>query len=225
MTRLLPLLACVFVCSWSTAASVPHPHQQEPAPIERRSPPSSPQATVSPDTGVRAGTLRPAPIERHQPPRGEHLAEWMDQHRNLTPQQQQDALGHEPGFNALSRDTQQRMRERLAQLDAMTPDQRQRLLARNEAMERLTPAQRGDVRSAMSQLGSLPADQRITVARTFRALRDLPPEQRISALNSGRFGPPMNDAQRTVMYNLLRVEPMLPPPNAATAQPARPPVQ
>ena len=72
-------------------------------------------------------------------PHGEHLAEWMNQHRDLSPQQQQQALDREPGFRELPQPTQQRMRDRLTQLDAMTPDQRQRVLARNEALERLTP--------------------------------------------------------------------------------------
>ena len=107
------------------------------------------------------------------------------------------------------------MQDRLAQLDAMDPQRRQRLLARNEALERLSPEQRGEVRGAMSQLGSLPLDQRQAVARTFHALRELPPEQRIAAYASGGYGTALNDTQRGVLFNLLRVEPMLPKAPAA----------
>lgn len=141
----------------------------------------------------------------------------MNQHSNLTPQQQQQALQHEPGFQELPRNTQQRMLDRLSQLDAMTPLQRQRVLARTEAMERLNPDQRAEVRTAMSQLGSLPGDERHAVAQTFRALRELPPEQRIQAYASGRYGTPLNDTQRTVLFHLLQVEPMLPRPDAPPA--------
>lgn len=182
---------------------------QLPAPIERRTP------TVHPGGGQpNAGARRVT--------RGEHLAQWMDQHSTLTPQQQQQALQHEPGFQELPRTTQQRMMDRLAQLDAMSPKQRQRVLARTEAMERLDPEQRAEVRGAMGQLGALPTADRRAVASTFRALRELPPEQRVQAYASGRYGPPLSDAQRSVLLNLLRVEPMLPPP-ASAAPPA--PVQ
>lgn len=179
---------------------------QSPAPIERRTPSTHPGGG---QTG--AGERRV--------PRGEHLAQWMDQHSTLTPQQQQQALQHEPGFQELPRTTQQRMMDRLAQLDAMGPKQRQRVLARTEAMERLDPQQRAEVRGVMGQLGALPTADRHAVASTFRALRELPPEQRVQAYASGRYGPPLSDAQRSVLFNLLRVEPMLPPP-----APAAPPV-
>ncbi len=200
--------ACVLagVCvgtSWGLTGATGR--QQAPAPIERRTPSAH---TAGPD-GQTTNAV-------HRGPRGEHLAEWMDQHRNLTPQQQQKALEHEPGFRELPQGTQQRMRDRLAQLDAMTPEQRQRLLARNEAMERLTPDQRSEVRVAMTQLGNLPQEQRHVVAHTFRELRDLPPEQRISAYASGRYGQ-LNETQRTVLFNLLRVEPMLPPATASNS--------
>jgi hypothetical protein len=141
-------------------------------------------------------------------PRGEHLAEWMNQHNNLSPAQQHQALEHEPGFRELPPQTQQRMHDRLSQLNSMNPQQRQKLLDRNEHMEQLSPDQRGQVRGAMQQLGSLPPDQRRTVARNFRELRDLPPDQRYGAMSRM----PLNDQQRSTLNNLMRVEPMLPPP-------------
>jgi hypothetical protein len=202
--------ACLALAGFAVCCSLAHggtfpasgmQYTQPPAPIERRPPAVGTGSAASPNQG-------PHKIL----PRGEHLAEWMNQHRDLTPQQQQQALQREPGFSSLSAQTQQRMRERLAQLDAMSPDQRQRLLARNEALERLTPDQRAQFRGAMAQLGSLPEDQRKAVAHTFHALRDLPPEQRISAYATGRYGPPLNDTERAVLFNLLRVEPLMPPP-------------
>jgi hypothetical protein len=124
--------------------------------------------------------------------KGEHLADWMTHHNNLSPAQQQQALEREPGFRQLSPDVQQRERDQLARLNAMPQDQRQRTLERTEMMERLSPDQRVQVRSAMSQLGSLP------------------PDQRVVAMNSARYGY-LNPAQRSTLNNLIRVEPMLPP--------------
>lgn len=179
------------------------PRQQAPAPIERR--PPQPRPAAGPNANVPALSNGP-----HRLPRGEHLAEWMTQHSSLSPQQQQQALEHEPGFQELPQETQQRMRSRLAQLDAMDPQRRQQLLARNEAIEHLTLDQRAQFRGAMAQLGALPQDQRRVVARTFHQLLELPAEQRIPAYSSGRYGPPLSDAQRHVLFELLRVEPLLP---------------
>jgi hypothetical protein len=167
--------------------------------------------------------MQAAPQQRFQPVtpgpagrgvKGDHLADWMNKHSNLTPAQQQQALEREPGFSEYPAQTQQRLRDRLTQLNAMNPQQRERLLARNEAMEHLTPDQRAQVRGAMQQLGSLPPDQRRVVARSFRELRDLPPEQRFAAMNSDRYRSQLNDSQRATLGNLLRIEPMLPPPDA-----------
>jgi hypothetical protein len=185
------------------------PHaQQAPAPVERR-----PPGGTGPGGAPQQSQL--APIVRRNPQaqgtKGEHLAEWMSQHSNLTVDQQQQALDREPGFRDLPAQTQERMHERLSQLNAMTPEQRQRLLAHNEIMERLNPDQRAQVRGAMQELGALPEDQRRAVARSFRELRELPPDQRAAAMNSDRYTW-MNPAQRATMNNLLRVEPMLPPP-------------
>jgi hypothetical protein len=168
--------------------------QQRPAPVERRPPPSA---------GERAGG--------NSPKAGEHLPEWMNQHRNLSPAQQQQALVNEAGFRELPPKTQQRLLNRLAQLNAMPAEQRSRTIARTEWMERLPPEQRGQVRSAMQQLGSLPPNQRQFVARSFRQLRELPPGQRVAAMNSYAYQSQMNDAQRATLNNLMRIEPMLPP--------------
>ena len=164
--------------------------------------------------------------QRHQhpatKPNGEHLAEWMNSHKNLTPDQQQQALAHEPGFGSLPPATQQRMRDRLKQLNEMSPEQRQRILERNETMEHLTPDQRGEVRNAMNQLAALPPDQRRYVARTFRGLRELTPEQRQNVLNSERFNT-LTVAQRSTLNSLMKVEPLLPPPYDAAATNTPPP--
>jgi hypothetical protein len=185
---------------------------QNPAPVERRAPGQQQQGQPA----VRQGqSSQLAQIERRNSqvpgsPRGEHLADWMNQHRNLTPQQQQQALTREPGFQQLPQQTQQRMRNRLAELNAMPTQQRQRYLNYNEHMERLPLAQRAEVRGSLQQLGSLPEDQRRQVARSFRELRALPADQRAAALNSPQYQY-MNPAQRATLNDLLRVEPLLPP--------------
>jgi len=174
--------------------------QRQPAPIERQPPPT-------------AGMVQPGSQQHLVGPNGrrggEHLPEWMEQHRGMTLEQQQAALDREPGFRELPLQTQMQMHQRLAQLNAMTPEMRARTLAHTEAMERLSPAQRSQVRGVMQQLGSLPQDQRRQVIRSFRDLRMLPPQERMGLVNSPRYGW-MNYQQRTALINLIVIAPMLP---------------
>lgn len=184
-----------------------------PAPIERRTP-SGPAS--NPGAPADQGHVRGLPRNGTPGPhagRGVPLAQWMSQHSQLSPTEQQHALEREPGFRDLPQPTQSRMRQRLSELDNMPPERRERILARNEAMEHLSPDQRSQVRGAMQQLGALPPEQRRPVARAFRELRDLPSEQRAAALSSDRFRGQFSDTQRSTLNNLLRIEPMLPPPD------------
>jgi len=196
------------------------PQQRAPQQQPTQSRPQAQPQQQQPAPG--GGGSRLAPIERREggatvsanpggSTRGEHLAEWMNVHRNLSPPQQQQALENEPGFHDLPQATQQRMRDRLAQLNSMPADQRDRLIQRNEYMEHLTPQQRDQVGTATRNWASLPPDQKSAVGRSFRALRQLPPDQRAAALNSGRYTYGFNPQQRSALSGLMGVEPMLPP--------------
>jgi hypothetical protein len=107
-----------------------------------------------------------------------HLQEWMNQHQNLSPQQQENLLRHEPGFNRLSPDQQQRVLNRFRSLEARPPEQQQRMLGRNEMFERLTPGQKADVRTSAEAMRSMPANRQALVRRAFNDLRQIPPDQR-----------------------------------------------
>lgn len=145
--------------------------------------------------------------------RGEHLDQWMQQHHNMSPQDQQRALQREPGFNQLPQQTQQRMMQRLNRLNSMDPQQRERVIQRGEAMERLNMQQRVQVRSAMGQLSALPEDRRRAVARSFRELRSMPPAQQNQMLNSPQYRQQFSDEERGTLGNLLSVSPLLPGQN------------
>ena len=208
MRNFLPTRMIALACLLG-GASVAACAQHGAAPVVRQAP--SPRgATYQQAPAVGRGAVVGPNSTGSRDPKG-HLGEWMAQHGNLAPAQQQRALESEPGFRQLPAEQQQHMRERLSQLNAMSPVERQRMIARNEAMERLSPDQRSQVRGAMSQLGSLPMDQRQMVARSFRELRQLPPDQRFAVMNSARYGY-LNPMQRAALNNLIRVEPMLPPP-------------
>lgn len=164
--------------------------------------------------GPRRGPTAPSHPSLGPEKGQEHLAQWMSHHSSLALPDQQRALDHEPGFHDLSPEVQQRMRNRLTELNSMPPDKRERVLARTEAMEHLDPQQRQEVRGAMTQLASLPPDRRHAVAHAFHDLRSLPPDQRQAALNSDRIRNSFSDQERSTLSNLVTIEPYLPPPTS-----------
>jgi hypothetical protein len=56
----------------------------------------------------------------------------------------------------------------------------------------------------------MPAERQTDMRRAFQDLRGVPPEQRQSILNSARFQQQFSPQERTVLGNLLSVEPYQP---------------
>jgi hypothetical protein len=136
-----------------------------------------------------------------------HLGTWLQRHQSLSPEQQEQALQREPGFNRLPPETQQRLLTRLRQLNKMPPQQRQRTLDRIEAMEHLSPQMRQQVRASFQDFRSLPQDRQRMVRKAFRDLREYPPEQRTAMMNSPRFQAQFSPQERSILSNILAVEP------------------
>ena len=127
---------------------------------------------------------RSRPSSRENPAQrnaqGEHLAGVAGPPQQSHPPQQQQALEQEPGFHDLPAQTQQRMRERLTQLNAMPPAAARQVLARTEAMEQLTPEQRSRCAAPCSSSPRFRRTSRRAVQRSLPQLRDMPPAQRES---------------------------------------------
>ncbi|MGA8111942.1 MAG: DUF3106 domain-containing protein [Acidobacteriaceae bacterium] len=136
-----------------------------------------------------------------------HLPQWLAQHQNLTPQQQENLLRREPGFNRLAPEQQQRILNRLRSLDARTPEQRERTAARNEMFERLSPEQKQDVRGAAQAMAMMPPARQAMMRRAFNDLRQIPPDQRQEILNSARFSHTFTPQERHVLGSFLSIEP------------------
>ena len=143
-------------------------------------------------------------FENNQQP---HLGMWLQRHQNLSPEQQEQALQREPGFNRLPPETQQRLLNRLRQLNKMPPEQRQRTVDRIEAMEHMTPQMRQQVRASFQDFRSLPPERQRMVRKAFRDLREYPPEQRTAMMNSPRFQAQFSPQERSILGNILAVEP------------------
>ena len=138
-------------------------------------------------------------------PVGPGLPQWMEQHRNLPPAEQERALENDPGFRALTPPQQQRALNQLRRLQAMTPEQRNR----SWALLRMTPQQREQFDLAVQQYTELSPPRQLLVHRAFGALRRVPPPQRQAAMATY---PPLRQFspyERQVLANLLFWEPYL----------------
>lgn len=140
-------------------------------------------------------------------PDQQHLPEWLNRHQNLTPSQREDALRREPGFNRLPQQQQQRYINRMHSLNSLPPQERQRTLQRNELFEHMNPEQKAGVRGASQAFHQMPPERQSQMRRAFQDLRGVPPEQRQYILNSSRFQQQFSPQERTVLGNLLAVEP------------------
>ena len=157
--------------------------------------------------------------------RQEHLQQWMESHKNLPLQEQLRQLDNEPGFREYPPQTQERLRNRLIQLNNMAPQQRARMLDRTEALERLTPQQRQQWRGAVQDLNTLPPTRRRMMARAILDLREMPPPQREQVINSPAFRARFSDSERSTLSTLLMAEPYppidAPTPGGNSAPPSR----
>jgi hypothetical protein len=116
-----------------------------------------------------------------------HAGQWLNQHRDLPPDQQKRALDSDPQFRRLPAQRQKQLQDRLQRFDRLPPEQQQRVLNRMETWEHLTPQQKQQARGLHSQMQQLPPERRHAVQNAINALRGMPPQARQQAIESGRF--------------------------------------
>ncbi len=179
------------------------------SPQQPSAPPASQAGGQPRDLSRPYGSYRPGGA---RPGAGQHLPQWFAQHSGQDPAQQENALRHEPGFARLPEEQQQQLINRLHRLDTVPPAQRQRMLERNERFEALRPGQQVEIREASQALREMPPERRDALRQAFRELRVLPPEQRESVLSSARYGAEYSPRERSVLANLLSIEPYHPYP-------------
>lgn len=169
------------------------------------------RAPYTPYVPYRPANRVPTPPRLNGPNvTGPHLGNWLQNHQGESFNSQANSLRQERGFNQLPQQQQQRLIDRLHQIDSMPPDQRQRTLGRIENMERLAPGRRQEVRSSAQELGAMDPSRKQQVRGAFRTLRDLPPGEREQALNSPEYRSQYSDHERQILSNLLSVEPYQP---------------
>jgi|GEM_PF-671562 len=140
-----------------------------------------------------------------------HLPEWLRAHQGMSLAQQQHALSQEPGFNRLPPRSQKQVMNSLARIDSMPPRQRQRTLDTIEALEHLNPQRRQAVMASEQAIRNLPPERRRAVKQAFLNLRNYPPAQRQDMLTSPQLQSQFTPQERTMLGNILTVEPYEPP--------------
>ncbi|MDE3202148.1 MAG: DUF3106 domain-containing protein [Acidobacteriota bacterium] len=165
------------------------------------------------EQGTRPGYERPGysnyPAPVYAPPG--HLGAWLNDHRGVPIQQQEQMLRRDPSFSRLPKSDQQRLIQQLHQVDQMPEAQRERRLARAEALERLSPQQRAQVNLAARRWATMPPGRQERMREAFRDLRGVPPNQRDTMLNSERYKDNFSPEERGILSDMLRVEPYAPP--------------
>jgi hypothetical protein len=140
-----------------------------------------------------------------------HLGAWLNAHRGVPTQQQEQMLRNDPSFNRLPQGQQQRLMQQLNRVDQMPEAQRERRLARAENIERLSPQQRSQLQESGRLFHSLPDERQAAIKNAFRDLRNVPPDQRQTVLDSARYQNAFNLQERGILSNMLSVEPYQPP--------------
>jgi hypothetical protein len=141
----------------------------------------------------------------HNP--GRKMGDWLREHQNLPPDQQEKLLESDPNFKRLPPERQAELKERLRKFNSLPPQQRERALNRMEFMASLTPEQRQQVRQASEQLQGLPQDRQIMVHKALRHLRQMDPQQRERVLNSEQFKGIFTEPERGILTRLSAINP------------------
>ncbi|HEV2463911.1 MAG TPA: DUF3106 domain-containing protein [Acidobacteriaceae bacterium] len=167
------------------------------------------QSPYRPGVGPQTQPMRPGPAMNPAARNQQHLPAWWEAHRGLSPQQQADALRRQQGFRNLPPQQQQRLINRLQRFDRQPQVQQQRTLNRMEAFEHLSPERRQEVRGASQAFSRMPLQRQQVMRRAFQQLRQMPPGERDRMLSSD-YGRQFSPQERTVLGNLLSIEPYQP---------------
>jgi len=138
---------------------------------------------------------------------GPHRGEWLRQHQNLSPAEQEKALRNDPTFRQLPPERQQQLLDRLRNFNSLPPEQRQRILDRMETFEHLPQGQRQQLRNLYGQMQTLPQDRRMAVRQAARRLSGMDPAERERVLSSPQFQQRFSPQEQNLVRGLAEMGP------------------
>ncbi len=139
---------------------------------------------------------------------------WVDDMRNMSPDEQERFMQNDARFKNLSPARQQQIRGNLQKWNALTPEQQAAVRQRAQVLERMTPEQREYVRNTLlPQWQAMPPKRRQAINRHLAILSHMSPETQQAALNDPKFMQDLSPDEQNMLRNLNSLR----NPNAAAA--------
>jgi Protein of unknown function (DUF3106) len=113
---------------------------------------------------------------------------WVDNLRDMPPDQQERFMRNNEKFQSLPPERQAQIRKNLEKWNSLSPEQQNRIRATERMLENLTPEQREHFRNdIVPTLASMPPGRRARVIGHWRRLQGMTPDQQQAALSDPRF--------------------------------------
>src|SRR5260370_471785 len=168
---------------------------------------------------AQANSQKPPKNSNNNPKPPHKMGDWLNEHKNLPPDQQEKLLENDPSFKKLPPDRQAALKERLRKFNNLPPEQQERVRQRMQFMASLSPEQRQQIREANQTLQGLPQHRQVMVHKALRHLRQMDPHERAQVMNSDRFKSTFSEQERGVLTKLSAIN----PPERGAPSPQSPP--
>jgi len=128
---------------------------------------------------------------------------WVDQMRDLSPQQREQVLQNSKAFQNLSPDKQAKIRQQFSQWDRMPPNQQADLRQKEEIWRHLTPEQQQHIKNdVLPKWRQTPWDRQQVIKQKLGVLQHMPESARNQRLNDPNFTRGMSDDEKSMLRDL-----------------------
>jgi hypothetical protein len=128
---------------------------------------------------------------------------WVDNMRDLSPQQRERVLQGSRAFESLSPDKQNKIRQQFNQWDRMTPSQRADLREKEQTWRNLTPEQRDRIKNdVLPKMRQMPWDRQQMINQKLGVLKNMPESARNQRLHDPNFTRGMTDEEKSMLHDL-----------------------
>ena len=128
---------------------------------------------------------------------------FVDQMRDLTPQQRERVLQSSRNFQNFSPEQQSRIRQQFNQWDRMSPQQRANLREKENTWRNLTPEQRDHIKNdVLPRWREMPWERQQVIQQKLGVLQNMPESARNRRLSDPNFTRGMSDEDRATLHDL-----------------------
>jgi Protein of unknown function (DUF3106) len=128
---------------------------------------------------------------------------WVDQMRDLSPQQRERVLQNSKAFQNLSPDKQAKIRQQFNQWDRMAPSQQADLLQKESTWRNLTPDQREHIKNdVVPKWRQMPWDRQQVLKQKLGVLQNMPESARNQRLNDPNFTRGLSEDEKSTLQDL-----------------------